>query len=99
VFAADDELRDYVEVYDNTKPRASEIDVLTTVRNEAGEIEFSRRQHSALTPVKGKLPAHSIQTTIPLDGMKAGAHLLTIEVERSGEPGPKVSRTIPFSVN
>lgn len=97
-FTADDELREYVEIYDNDKGGGHRVDFVTTVRTESGEVVFRRQQVPAGEAAKGKATINAFVTPIPLKGMSAGRYVLTSEAQSSVKDKAAVSRQIPFAI-
>jgi hypothetical protein len=97
-FFKDDQLRQYVEVYDNSKRKDHVVEVTTLVRAESGRQVFSETQRVPSTPIKGKPPTHRLLTTIPLGDLQPGQYVLTVEVHSSAILSLAASREIPFNV-
>ena len=98
-FGRDDELRRYVEIYDNSKRKDHLVEVTTLVRAESGREVFSETQSVASAPVKGKPPTHRLLTTIPLSALVPGQYVLTVEARSNAILALPASREIPFSVH
>jgi VWFA-related protein len=93
-FMTTDELRQHVEIYDNDRGGSGFIDVLTEIRNEAGDILFGRRQSLARNAGPDD---HRLDVTIPLKDMPAGPYVLTVEAALSAG-GARVTRSVPFDL-
>jgi hypothetical protein len=96
-FRADDELRQYVEVYDNRRRPDHWIGVRVLVQRDSGTGVFewletydqNGKEFAATRPV---------MTGIPLKEFEPGRYVLTVEAWSSLEPTKPVSREVPFSV-
>ncbi len=100
-FTTFNELREYVEVYDNDTGRAHAIEVTSTVRNETGGTIFTHRDtltRELGSAGKDKTVTHRVVTPIPLNDFARGRYVLTVEAHSTSAPAQSVSREIPFSV-
>jgi hypothetical protein len=100
-FTPQNELREYVEIYDNEAGRPHTVEVTSTVTDSAGKSVYRRQQtfKSQRDPgIKDKTITHRVVTSIPLNDMTRGRYVLTLEARSSLAVGRPVSRQIPFSV-
>jgi len=96
-FRATDVLAYFTEVYENTEAKQHTIEILTFVRNDAGEAVLTNvdpRQATAATPQPAVIDE---VTSLPLAKLPPGHYVLTVEA-RSPLTKTTVSREIPFLV-
>ncbi|HKT82198.1 MAG TPA: VWA domain-containing protein [Vicinamibacterales bacterium] len=101
VFSGGALLTGYVEVYDNERRVSSEIELVTTVKDEDGRAMFDDRIQSVQTREKGVLPAHRVRFITALKDLPSGKYLLEVEAHRTNAAQSKsdiVSRQIPFAI-
>jgi VWFA-related protein len=96
-FRRDDELSVYAEVYDNDSRKGHDIDVITTVGDEQGHVQFSNEEHVTAASIKSDtmFPLHVV---VPLRDLRPGAYLLRIETRSTAPGAPGVSQRVPFTV-
>jgi hypothetical protein len=99
-FAATDELRDYAEVYDSDPKSKHQIEVRTTIRDEAGVRIFTHAK--TMTPEFADKSVKTVTlpytTSIPLRTFTTGAYVLTIEARNTSNEGWVVERQVPFRI-
>jgi VWFA-related protein len=96
-FRQSDVLAYFTEVYENAAAKAHAVEILTFIRNEAGEAVFTNvdpRQASAAT---AQPAVFDEVTSLPLAKLPSGRYVLTVEA-RSQVTKTTVLREIPFSV-
>ncbi len=93
-FGTTDELRTFVEIYDNDQ-RPHETRVTVSVRSDAGKTMFEQQQ--TLKRI-GDQTTYPVVTPIPLVDVPPGSYVLTVEALNSERPREAVSRQIPFTV-
>jgi hypothetical protein len=59
---------------------------------------FSRRQTWPKETSREKSITRSVVTTIPLNDLRPGRYVLTMEARSSAQTGAPVSRQVPFSI-
>jgi hypothetical protein len=94
-FAADDELRVFVEIYDNEQRGDHQTLVSTTVRAASGKTVLNRHQTLARTREQSTYP---IVTSIPLANMPPDEYVLCVTAANTAMPNQPVTREIPFSI-
>jgi VWFA-related protein len=96
-FRAGDQLRQYVEIYDNRRRPDHQLDVRIVVQRESGEIVHE--QNRWFEQIAREFSAtRSLVTNIPLKGFEPGRYVLTVDARSSLEPDKSVTREVPFSV-
>jgi len=99
-FTASDELRDYVEVYDSDRKTQHQVEVRTTIRDEAGVRVFSHLK--TMTPAFGDKNEKTVTlpytTSIPLRTLTAGGYVLTVEARNTANEAWVVERQVPFRI-
>ena len=97
-FSSLGELREYVEIYDNEADRSHTIEVTSTIRDESGRQVFRRTQTLPSERAREKSVTHHVLTTIPLNDLRPGRYVLSVEARSSARAGVPVSRQVPFSI-
>jgi hypothetical protein len=100
-FTPENELREYVEIYDNETSRPHTVEVTSIVTDPSGKSIFRRQQtfKSQRDPgSKDRSITHRVMTSIPLNDMRPGRYVLTLEARSSLAAGRPVSRQIPISI-
>jgi VWFA-related protein len=99
-FTASDELRDYVEVYDSDRKTPHQVEVRTTIRDEAGVRVFSHLK--TMTPQFGDKNEKTVTlpytTSIPLRTLTAGGYVLSVEARNTANEAWVVERQVPFRI-
>jgi VWFA-related protein len=96
-FRQADVLAYFTEVYENTAAQAHAIEILTFVRNAAGEAVFTNVDPRTATAATAQPAVIDEVTSLPLAKFAPGRYVLTVEA-RSQVTQTTVSREIPFSV-
>ena len=96
-FAAGDRVALFTEIYDNGGKAGDQLEITTSIRSDAGETAFTRREMLSRKD-SGKSVTHQYGETIPLTGVGPGRYLLTVDARRTSNPAHHASRQIPISV-
>jgi VWFA-related protein len=96
-FHRDDELRQYVEVYDNRRRPNHWIGVRVLVQRDSGTGVFERLETYDQNE-KEFTATRPLVTGIPLREFEPGRYVLTVEAWSSLEPDKPVTREVPFTV-
>jgi VWFA-related protein len=96
-FAAGDRVSLFAEIYDNGGKAGDRLEITTSIRSDAGETAFTRREMLSRKE-GGQSVSHQYSETIPLTGVAPGRYLLTVDARRTSNPAHHASRQIPISV-
>jgi len=79
IFPPNDELALYTEIYDNSGRAPHRVDIVTTVRSDAGTTYFTTEDERDSSELKSGPGGYGHAARIPLTGLSPGAYVLTVE--------------------
>ena len=86
IFPPGDELALYTEIYDNSGRAPHRVDIVTTVRSDAGTTYFTTEDERDSSELRGGRGGYGHAARIPLTDLSPGAYVLTVEARsRLGE--------------
>ena len=97
-FSKQNELREYVEVYDNDNRRPHSLDVVSSIRDASGRTLFRRQATYPSERRNEKTLVRRIVNTIPLNDLSPGQYVLVVEARNSADVDRPVARQVPFKI-
>jgi hypothetical protein len=97
-FPQNDELMLFAEVYDNVTSPAHNVDIVTTITTDAGEVKFKANEERSSADLGGKPGGYGYSARIPLKDLTPGAYVLKVEGKSRMGAGPSASREVRFTV-
>jgi Ca-activated chloride channel family protein len=95
-FPQDDEIAIFAEVYAASQAPSDGVDIVTTIRSEAGEVVFEETETREASELQGGY-RHIVQ--IPLEMFDPGAFILSVEAKSARESNTEAAaRRVPFTV-
>jgi VWFA-related protein len=95
-FPRDDEIAVFAEVYATHQAPSDEVDIVTTVRSDAGEVVFEETKTLESSKLEGGY-RHVVR--IPLRAFEPGAFILSVEAKSKRKPNlAETVRHVPFTV-
>ena len=95
-FPRNDEIAVFAEVYATNQAPSDEVDVVTTVRSDAGELVFEKKETLESGDLEGGY-RHVVQ--IPLQPFEPGGFILSVEAKSQRKPNSaNTVRQVPFAV-
>lgn len=99
MFARNDELTLFAEVYDAVRDNAPRIDVVTTVAVANGNgVVFQRNETLDPNQFKDSPGVYGFTTPVPLSQIPPGHYILRVEARSRAGNGPGAVREIPFAI-
>jgi hypothetical protein len=95
-FPQNDELAVFAEVYDRAP--AHTVDIVTTVRSEAGSLVFEQAQQRESSELQGGQGAHRYTMRIPLARLEPGAYVISVEARSRLNEALTASHHVRFNV-
>jgi VWFA-related protein len=97
-FPQNDELMLFAEVYDNVTSPAHNVDILTTITSDTGEVKFKANEERTSADLGGKPGGYGYSARIPLKDLAPGAYVLKVEGKSRMGAGPSAFREVRFTV-
>jgi VWFA-related protein len=97
-FPQGDELAIYAEVYDDGRTPPHQVDILTTVRTDAGAVKYKNEEQRSSADLGGKRGGYEYSARIPLKGFDPGLYVLTVEATSRLANRPSAKREVVFNV-
>jgi len=97
-FPQNDELMLFAEVYDNVTSPAHNVDIVTTITTDAGEVKFKTNEERSSSDLGGKPGGYGYSARIPLKDLAPGAYVLKVEGKSRMGAGPSAAREVRFTV-
>jgi VWFA-related protein len=95
-FPRDDEIAVFAEVYATNQAPSDEVDIVTTVRSDAGEVVFEETETLESSELEGGY-RHIVR--IALQAFEPGAFILSVEAKSERKPNAaEAVRHVPFTV-
>ena len=98
-FRTDDEIALFAEVYDNEVSRPHRVDIVTTVRDDAGRTVFKHEDERSSDELQGARGGYGYTARVPLKEFTPGLYVLRVEAKSrlSGNEQP-VAREVQVLV-
>ncbi len=97
-FPQNDELMLFAEVYDNVTSPAHNVDIVTTITTDTGEVKFKANEERSSSDLGGKPGGYGYSARIPLKDLAPGAYVLKVEGKSRMGAGPSAAREVRFTV-
>lgn len=98
VFARDDELAVFAQIYDNSGSTPHTVEVVTSVTADAGGIVFINRATRASSDRNGSVSSEDVVTRVPLAELAPGDYILAVEATSQLALDGPARRTVRFTV-
>ena len=98
VFANDDQISLFVDVYDNETKRPHKVDITTSLLSSDGAELFSAGEERDSTELAGAAGGYGHQATIPLQSLSPGLYVLRVEARSRLKSDEVVRKEVPFRV-
>jgi hypothetical protein len=98
VFAPDDEVALFVEIYDNRPATPHKVDITTTVTSDEGKVMFKTEEVRDSADLQGKPGGYGFAARVPLSGLPKGLYVLKVEARSRLGDGPSADRQVQFRI-
>jgi hypothetical protein len=95
-FPQNDELMAFVEVYDRGGATAHTVDIVTTVKSDAGTVVFEHDDERSSSELQGASGGYGHLVRIPMNEFSPGHYVLTVEAR--SRLGQTATRQVGFDV-
>jgi VWFA-related protein len=95
-FPQNDELMAFVEVYDRAGTTAHTVDIVTTVKSDAGTVVFEHDDERSSSELQGASGGYGHLVQVPMSQFSPGHYVLTVEAR--SRLGHTASRQVGFDV-
>jgi VWFA-related protein len=97
-FAQNDELALFAEVYDNSGDSAHKVDIVTSVRNDEGQVLFKTEETRDSSELQGAKGGYGYAVRVPLTDVPPGLHVLSVEARSRLGHETVAERLVQFRV-
>ena len=97
-FTAENDIREYIELYDNDTRATHSIEATTTITSATGATVYRSRTSFPSAKGQSKPVIHRLSGTIALKDLIPGRYVLAVEAHSSASAGKTVSRQVPFTI-
>jgi hypothetical protein len=97
IFPQNDEIALFAEVYDDSSGTPHKVDIVTTVRSDAGAELYKSEETRDSSELQGAKGGYGYTTRIPMGELEPGAYVLKVE-GRSRQGERQAGREIQFEV-
>ena len=98
VFAADDQISLFVDVYDNEVKKPHKVDISTSVLSTEGTVIFGADEVRDSSDLAGKPGGYGHSATIPLQSLSPGLYVLKVEARSRLKADELIVKQVPFRV-
>lgn len=98
VFANNDQISLFVDVYDNETKRPHKVDITTSLLSDTGDQLFSASEERDSAELGGAAGGYGHQATIPLQSLSPGLYVLRVEARSRLDSDKVVRKEVPFRV-
>jgi VWFA-related protein len=98
VFAQNDELALFAEVYDNSSSQPHKVDIATRVLTDEGRELFKNEEVRDSSDLQGARGGFGYTARVPLSELPAGMYVLRVEARSRAGATPSATREIQFRV-
>jgi len=97
-FPPGDVLALFAEIYDNDTKAPHKVDIVTTVRTDAGTVVYRNADVRSTAELGGKRGGFGYTARVPLKGLAPGLYVLEVEARSELGKMPSVDREVQFTI-